>query len=263
MQKLVCGYQELDNLAKEIYGHTLSDLEGKKTPAQRHEEKFMQGFIEAYKKDLLEKNACLSFTLQILNAEELDKTKCVPHPHYPFIHSTLSSPAKKVSDDVQDIFEIRFEDLEPFVNQYILSDMHNAYCSLMGYDELTKRALDREDSWVLFYEPDELKFMKERGLTEQSLDGYVTFKNVGQLMTKEGDKFVPVKFQEIPAFAFSDWVDKQDDIEIIDDDAGDFWYYQKQVKETLEAFKENPLLWHSMPVSALLEQGFNNNQKTL
>jgi hypothetical protein len=148
------------------------------------------------------------------------------------------------------------EDLEPFVNQYTLSDMHNAYCSLTGYDGLTKRALDREDSRVLFYEPDELKFMQERGLKEQSPDGYVTFKNVGQMVQKVGDKFLPVKFQEIPAFAFSDWLDKQDDIKIIDDDAGDYWHYQKQVKETLEVFKENPLLWYSMPVSALLEQGW-------
>lgn len=128
--------------------------------------------------------------MYIDNIEELDKNEVVPHPHYPFIHGTISAPAKGVSDDVVDIFEISYEDIEPFVNQYVLSDMHNAYCSLTGYDELTKRALDREDSRVLFYEPDELQFMKERGLNEQSPDGYVSFKNVGQLMTKEGDKFV-------------------------------------------------------------------------
>lgn len=264
MLKQVRKYSELDNLVVQIYGHPLLELEGKKTRPQQHEEKFVQGFINAYKHDILEKNACLSFTLQILNAEELDKNECIPHPWYPFMHGTISSPAKNVSDDVQEIFEIRYEDLEPFVNQYILSDMHNAYCSLTGYDELTKRALEREDSKVLFYEPEDLQFMKERGLTEQSSDGYVTFKNVGQLMTKEGDKFVPVKFQEIPAFTFSDWLGKQDDIEIIDDDAGDFWHYQKKVKETLEAFKNHPLLWYSMPVSALLEAGINyGNQKTL
>ncbi len=264
MQEQLRKYSDLDTLAQELYGHPLAELEGKKTRPQQHEEKFIQGFIEAYKQDILEKNACLSFTLQILNAEELDKTEVVPHPYYPFMHGTISSPAKNVSEDVQDIFEIRYEDLEPFVNQYVLSYMHNAFCSLTGYDELTKRALDREESKVLFYEPGELQFMKECGLTEQSEDGYVSFKNVGQLMTKEGDKFVPVQFKEIPAFTFSDWLDKQDDIEIIEDDAGDYWHYQKQVNETLEAFRQNPLLWYSMPVSALLESGvINGKQKTL
>jgi len=81
MQKQLCVYREMDNLVKEIYVHSLSDLEGKKTPAQRHDEKFMQGFIEAYKKDILEKNDCLSFTLFIKDIEELDKEECVPHPH--------------------------------------------------------------------------------------------------------------------------------------------------------------------------------------
>jgi len=128
----------------------------------------------------------------MLNADELDKIECVPHPHYSLIHGTISAPAKRISDDVEEFFEIRYEDIEPFVNQYILSDMHNAYCSLVGNDELTKKALDRVDSSVLFYEPDELTFMQERGLTDQSPDGYVTFKNVGQLITKEGDKLVPV-----------------------------------------------------------------------
>lgn len=100
----------------------------------------MKGFIEAYKKDILEKNASLSFKLQMLNADELDKIECVPHPHYPLIHGTISAPAKRISDDVEEFFEIRYEDIEPFVNQYILSDMHNAYCSLVGNDELTKKA---------------------------------------------------------------------------------------------------------------------------
>lgn len=261
MQKLVCGYPELDNLAKEIYGHALSELEGRKTPAQRHEEKFIQGFIEAYKQDILDKNACLSFTLYIKDIEELDKTECVPHPHYPFIHGTLSAPAKKVSDDVEDIFEIRWEDIEPFVNQYVLSDMHNAYCSLTEYDELTKRALSYEGAKVLFYDPCELKFLKERGLTDQSPDGYVSFKNVGQLVTKEGDNLVPVKFQEIPASEFDDWLRNVIDISLIDDDAGDYWYHRDKVMETLEAFKQNLLLWYSMPVSMLLEQGVRDDKQ--
>ncbi len=167
----VDSFVSLDDLAITIYDYCLADLEGKKTPAQKQQEKFVQGFVEAYKKDILSGNACLSFTLYLKDAEELDKNEVVPHPHYPFIHGTISAPAKNVSDDVQDIFEIRWEDIEPFVNQYVLSNMHNAYCSLVGYDGLTKRALDREDSKVLFYEPDELKFMQDRGLTEQSEDG--------------------------------------------------------------------------------------------
>jgi hypothetical protein len=43
MQKQICFYPELDNLAKEIYGRLLSKLEGRKTPAQLHEE---NGFID-------------------------------------------------------------------------------------------------------------------------------------------------------------------------------------------------------------------------
>ncbi|MFA5032763.1 MAG: hypothetical protein WC614_07070 [bacterium] len=187
--------------------------------------KFVEGFIEAHRKDVINSPAFLSFTLCDELAEGREKL-LFGDKDYPYLHAKLEVPSSEVAKRVKKFYGIDFYELSLHVNT--TSPMHNAYCALVESTDLFYDFKERNMGIVKLDHAQELEnLLNETG--KLKLDGIETigtaFGPQGIICQKdEKDKLISVRYKEMPVKEFFGIANKIDGLELVDYGSGGFYY---------------------------------------
>lgn len=199
-------------------------IEGKATL-----DEYVKGFIEANKKDIENRSSLLSFTLydKVFDSR---KQPLFGTEEYPFVSCGFKVPNKELAEQVKQRFGIDYYELSLHANT--LSKMHNAYCSLIENSYLIRHFANSENSRVMLeeqQEPDLEDALLNAGIIP-AIDDLAT---IGSILGNFGvfckihdkNKLFPLRYLEIPAKPFFDWVYSNDGLEMIENDSADFYYF--------------------------------------
>jgi len=179
--------------------------------------KFVEGFIEAYRKDVINSPAFLSFTLCDELAGGREKL-LFGDKDYPYLHAKLEVPNSEVAKRVKKFYGIDFYELSLHVNT--TSPMHNAYCALVESTDLFYDFKERNMGIVKLDHAQELENLLN-ATGKLKLDGTETigtaFGPQGIICKKdEKDKLIPVRYKEMPVKEFFEVVNGIEGLELID-----------------------------------------------
>jgi len=218
-------------------------LEEHKRKGKTTLDEYVRGFVEANRKDVENRSSLLSFTLYD-KVFDIRKQPLFGTEEYPFVHCGLKVPNKELVEQVKQRFGIDYYELRLHANTP--SKMHNAYCSLIENSYLTRHFANSENSRVMLeekQEPDLEDALLKAGIMP-AVDGLVT---IGSILSNIGiickvhnkNKLIPLRYLEIPAKPFFDWVYKTDGLEMVESDSPDFYYFlgdESHPKATLRRF---------------------------
>lgn len=187
-------------------------------------EKYVEYIIKAYKKDIADRNTFLAFTLY----DALYKRRKEPLFNDEYLRAKLEVPMKEVAEQVNRLFEIDFYELSLHMNT--MTPMHTAYCSLVENSDLVHYFIGQEKGTVKLEDNEaELEAILQREGIIPVVNGIVTIGDafgpwgVIGMKDSKGD-FIPMRYRDIPAKDFFDWVDKTEGIDMLSNDSDDFYY---------------------------------------
>lgn len=192
------------------------------------EKELIKQSIENLKTTLMNR----SFSLELTLMDNSDETR-LGVSHYPFAHLKLEVPEKytpKLVRMVENLYEIDFLQLSLFVN--ILTEMQNAYCSILMDSCIVKYFLKRDIGTVSIWDPADRMDLIHLGLEFCSKTG-----------EKEGDRFRPFKYNNVPAKDFNKWLSKTEDIEILKFEPD---FPEDEIRKQLEEYNQNPLRYRGI-----------------
>lgn len=187
-------------------------------------EKYVEYIIKAYKEHSADKDMFLSFTLY----DSLYEKREEPLFDNEYLHARLEVPMKELAEQVEKLFDIDFYELSLHMNT--MTPMHTAFCSLVENSELVYYFIDQGKGTVKLEDNEvELEAILQKEGIIPVVDGMITvgdaFGPWGVIGMKDskGD-FIPMRYRDIPAKDFFDWVDKTEGIDMLSNDSDDFYY---------------------------------------
>jgi hypothetical protein len=219
------------------------NLEKHKIKGKTTLDEYVKGFIEANQKDIENRSSLLSFTLY----DKVFDTRKQPlfgTEEYPFVSCGLKVPNKELAEQVKQRFGINYYELSLHANTP--SRMHNAYCSLSENSYLIRHFANSENSRVMLEEKQEpdLEDALLKANVIPAIDGLVTIDSIlgstGIICkTNDRNKLIPLRYLEIPAKPFFNWVYNTNGLEMIENDSYDYYYQlgnDSDPKATLRRF---------------------------
>jgi hypothetical protein len=225
------------------------NLEKPKIKRRMSLDQYVQGYVDAHRKDMENKNGLLSFSIydKFFDAR---KQKLFGIEEHPFADCNLKVLNKELAKQANEKFKIDYYELN--LHKNTRTKMHNAYCSLIENSDLIRQFADSDNTKVMLVEkeePDLESALQKAGIIPV-LDGTMmlgnAFENYGIICkTNNTNKLMPLRYLEVPSKPFFDWLYSIEGLEMVENDSADFHYYLGEAdnpKKTLRRFTTELLL---------------------
>lgn len=185
----------------------------------------MEGFINAYKNDVINSPVFLNFALYDALASGRGKL-LFGDEDYPYLHAKLEVPIREVANKVKKWYGIDFYELS--LHRDTMTPMYNAYHALIENSDLFEDFKEREKGIVKLDHALELENMlRESGKLKP--DGIEAIGNAfgpqGIICHKnEQGRFIPGRYKEMPVKDFFEVVNKIDGLELVDYGTAGYYY---------------------------------------